>query len=176
MARHFLVSKGLDDLSWLRAHLAYDGTTGIVRWIKAPAPHLQYLVGTPAGCRRPDDNYLRIVIGQRKIGAHIVAWALHHGELPDGIVDHRDCDTFNNKLCNLRLADERGNAANRQIAKNNTSGFKGVSWSKQRRKFKAYIKTNDRQIHLGLFDTAEAASAAYTAAADRIFGAFARAA
>jgi len=44
---------------------------------------------------------------------------------------------------------------------NNTSGFRGVFWRKNRKKWKAIIYLNSRQKHLGHFDTAEEASEAY---------------
>jgi hypothetical protein len=44
--------------------------------------------------------------------------------------------------------------------KHNTSGYKGVAWHHQRSKWRAYIFDNYRQIHLGLFDSREAAAAA----------------
>lgn len=52
------------------------------------------------------------------------------------------------------------------VGKRNKSGFRGVYFSNRRQKFRATIKLVDgKRKRLGSFDTAEAASAAYEAAA-----------
>ncbi len=43
------------------------------------------------------------------------------------------------------------NRNNRKIRESNTSGYRGVSWNKQRQKYRAYIMVDKKQIHLGLF-------------------------
>lgn len=45
----------------------------------------------------------------------------------------------------------------RQINSNNTSGYKGVSYSKSKKKWVAYIKLQYKNKYLGTFDTKEAA-------------------
>lgn len=88
--------------------------------------------------------------------------------------DHENCNTLDNRRRNLRIATNSQNGANRERLSNNTSGYKGVSWDKRRRKWHAYIYFNKKQIHLGFFDTAEQAYEAYCAAAIRLHGEFAR--
>jgi hypothetical protein len=48
--------------------------------------------------------------------------------------------------------------------KDNTSGFKGVTFDEQHKKYRARICILGKHIHLGYFETAELASAAYAAA------------
>jgi AP2 domain len=93
-------------------------------------------------------------------------------------VDHIDRDGSNNRKSNLRNAvDPQGlrlNQRNCGLYQNNTTGFKGVSFDKQHQKFQAKIQLNGKSKHLGFFDTAEEAHAAYCTAANELFGAFAR--
>ena len=49
----------------------------------------------------------------------------------------------------------------RDICKNNTSGFRGVSWSKRDKIWIACIRVNYTRIHIGSFKTALEASKAY---------------
>lgn len=96
-------------------------------------------------------------------------------DAPDGVeVDHKDGNGLNCQRANLRLATRSQNQWNRGKQANNTSGYKGVYWHKQRDKWHAQIAVNGKRVHLGYFATAEAAAAAYDNAARELHGAFAR--
>ena len=88
--------------------------------------------------------------------------------------DHIDGDGLNNIRANLRAATTAENQHNQRLSRRNTSGYKGVSFNKQAGKFKAEIRVNGPQLHLGYFTTAEDAHAAYSEAAARYHGEFAR--
>lgn len=91
-------------------------------------------------------------------------------------VDHVDRDTLHNTRANLRLATRSQNNFNRKVNGNSRCQMKGVQQSKGRKRFKARLTVHGRFIHLGTFDTAEEAHAAYCKAAREHFGDFARAA
>jgi hypothetical protein len=88
------------------------------------------------------------------------------------IVDHVDGDGWNNRKSNLRIATPSQNMANSKRPRDNTSGVKGV-WQLPNDKWSAKICVNYKQIHLGVFDTRDAAAAAYIKAARRYYGEFA---
>lgn len=96
-----------------------------------------------------------------------------YGCLPEQ-VDHIDGDRSNNVLSNLREANNAQNNRNTGLRSTNTTGFKGVSYNKFNRNFNAKITVNYKSIHLGCFQTAEAAHEAYKQAAMRLHGDFAR--
>ncbi len=87
--------------------------------------------------------------------------------------DHKNGNGHDNSYDNLRPCTRSQNMANSGKRVNNTSGFKGVSWHPQAKKWRAYIKVNGRQISLGLFDLKEDAAKAYDKAAKKYFGEFA---
>lgn len=87
-------------------------------------------------------------------------------------VDHRNGDSLDNRRENLRLATPSQNTANRRKPKSNTSGFKGVGWSKDHKKWVAYYGKGCKKI--GYFDTPEKAHEAYKAKMIEVFGEFAR--
>lgn len=90
-------------------------------------------------------------------------------------VDHADGDGLNNRRSNLRDGTGPGkNHANREMQRNNTSGFKGVSWNKLQRKWVTGIKVNGKRVHLGTYGTPEEAADAYDQAAVRYFGEYAK--
>ena len=66
----------------------------------------------------------------------------------------------------------RASALNSTKFKNNTSGIRGVSWSKRDGKWEAYIKFKGKHYHLGLFTDIEKAAEVRKLAEDRLFGEF----
>lgn len=107
-------------------------------------------------------------IGYKVIGfksklwlAHRLAWLYLYGCLPDCDIDHIDENKSNNAICNLRIATRSQNNQNRRFHnKNNRHKAIGVSQN-HIGKYVAGITINKKTIHLGCFDTIEAASEAY---------------
>ncbi len=96
------------------------------------------------------------------------------GNPPGKIVDHRNGDTFDCRKENLRVCTTSQNNQNSTIGRHNTSGYKGVSWVRKSRRWKAQIRVNKRCIHLGEFVDKIDASLSYDAAAREYFGDYAR--
>jgi hypothetical protein len=88
-------------------------------------------------------------------------------------IDHVDGNTRNNCRSNLRVATAAQNSANQRRRRDSASGFKGVSWHKQLKKWRAYIGLQRRHQHLGLFEDPHDAARAYNEAALKNFGEFA---
>ena len=87
------------------------------------------------------------------------------------VVDHINHDPLDNRRANIRFCTHSQNHANTPRARNNTSGYKGVSLAGRR--WKAYINVNRRRHILGSFPTADAAARAYDGAARAYFGEYA---
>ncbi len=87
-------------------------------------------------------------------------------------VDHINNNRSDNCLFNLRYATHQENNFNSSICKNNTSGVKGVSFDKQRNKWRAQIKINGKSLHLGYFNNIEDAKEVRQLKANEIFGLF----
>lgn len=163
----------LPTLDELRAYLSYDPDTGAVRWVRPlrNGRNRKQVRSDEAGYRGPHN----ITIGFRGVlfAAHRLAWAVHYGEWPTGVIDHINRDPYDNRLCNLRLCSQQQNTFNAGPSKNNTSGFKGVYFRKDTGKWAAEITHNRKKKSLGCYPTPELASAAYNKAAQETFGEFA---
>jgi hypothetical protein len=91
-----------------------------------------------------------------------------------GRVEHADRNGLNCMRSNLRPATHQQNVWNtgkRNMA--STSRFKGVSWHKRSRLWRANIRVNGKQSSLGYFRSEEDAAAAYDTAALKDFGEYA---
>lgn len=88
-------------------------------------------------------------------------------------IDHINHDQFDNRKCNLRLCTISQNNKNQIKRKDNTSGFKGVSYSKQRKKYIAQISCDKKYFNLGGYKTKEEAAKVYDHYASVLFGEFA---
>jgi hypothetical protein len=96
-------------------------------------------------------------------------------QAPKGFeVDHINGNKFDNRRCNLRLATHNQNQQNCVAYKNNTSGFKGVTWNKRDQKWCAQIRINSKRKHIGYFDDPIEAAKAYDKAAKELHDKFAQ--
>lgn len=146
-ARRIFLSRGLSvlvdhaDYDWLARH----------RW-SASLSRSKYYAKTYRG-KRP--RYMhRMIMGD-----------------PDGMVDHANCNSLDNRRCNLRVATRAENAANVE-RKPGQSGYIGVTLSGP--KFRARICVDGELRELGRYETAEEAALAYDDASLAARGVFAR--
>lgn len=105
---------------------------------------------------------------------------MHHailGKPPQGyVVDHINGDRLDNRRCNLRFVTHQQNAFNtrKHRVENGTSRFKGVSYMKDKHKWRSRIMIGGREKHIGLYGTEEEAALAYNEAAKSYFGEYAK--
>ncbi len=171
-----------NDLSidYIRSILDYNPETGVLTWrhrADYPKKWNTRYAGKPAGHRSNEKNpgYQLRIHHHDIFRAHRVAWAHFYGEWPEGMLDHINGDPYDNRIANLRPCTMSENGCNRGAAANNKSGYKGVFWCKQKRKWQAKIKVRGQSYHLGFHVDPAVAAAAYAEAAQRLHGEFARA-
>lgn len=92
---------------------------------------------------------------------------------PNGMdVDHIFHNRRDNRKRKLRICLHIDNCKNNPVRSNNTSGYTGVWYSKNKNRWVAEIKVNKKKKHLGYFDNIEDAHIAYEKAKDKYFGNF----
>jgi hypothetical protein len=133
--------------------LDYNPSTGKLTWkvnkggIKA---------GSYAGSIK-DTGYIRVVINNTAYKAHRLIWFMVTGNWPKEEIDHINGNPSDNKWINLREITNSENLKNQKKQSNNRSGFNGVYWNNQRKKWQAQIQINKKNIYLGLFNSFEQA-------------------
>lgn len=99
-----------------------------------------------------------------------------HREIMDAqegfCVDHINGNGLDNRKSNLRVCTHSQNQRNQGTPRHNSSGFKGVCWSKDKQKWQAGIKINGKNKFLGRYETPEEAHKAYCDASAKYHGAF----
>lgn len=93
---------------------------------------------------------------------------------PNEQVDHINGDGLDNRKSNLRICNGSQNRCNKGKPKNNTSGYKGVTWHTPNKKWVAQIAVNGKHSYIGSFKTKEEAAKAYNKKAKELHGEFAR--
>lgn len=113
--------------------------------------------------------WLRVSGKQVKIYMHRLILGSPRGAL----TDHRDGDGLNNRRVNLRACSHKQNGANSKARGQGSSKFKGVSWNRQARKWRAQIWVAGKRVMLIATDDEAEAARAYDSAARDLYGEFA---
>ena len=115
-----------------------------------------------------NSNYFCSCINGKKHWLHRYIMNADKGEY----VDHINNNFDDYRKNNLRLCNNAENNRNRGLQKNNTSGYAGVSWVKREQKWRARIKVDGKEVHLGYFDNKNDAILAKKHAEEKYFGEF----
>jgi hypothetical protein len=150
----------------LNRFLIFDQETGYFFWRIAPSPRVK--AGVLAGTLN-SSGYRQIRIKKKQFLASRLAWLMAYGSFPNGEIDHIDRNKDNNRILNLRVVTRKQNMENTGKRKDNSSGYKGVSWEPRNQMWKSQIQHNKVKIHLGFHSSPEAASKAYLEASNRLF-------
>jgi hypothetical protein len=58
--------------------------------------------------------------------------------------DHINRDRLDNRRCNLRVVNRKHNTWNREKTRQNSTGYKGIQFDKERNQFRAHLNTNGK--------------------------------
>lgn len=100
-----------------------------------------------------DRGYVVFMFRKKIYKAHRVAWTIFHGQPPIGEIDHINHQKCDNRIENLRDVPSVDNARNLGVSSQNRSGVVGVSFHKKENKWRARIKVDQKEQHLGYFST-----------------------
>ena len=156
---------------YISSLLRYDEESGWFYWKISRSRGIK--IGQRAGTKRTE-GYRSIEIDGISFLEHRLAWFLVKRFWPPDRIDHKNLQKDDNKFLNLRLATHSQNLSNAPIYKNNTSGFKGVSFNSSIGLWCAYITIDQKRRYLGNFDRSDDAARAYDVEAKKLFGEFAR--
>ena len=151
------------------SHVSYDPETGSMKWNARNGDgrdikrwNSRY-AGKEVGTY-DNKGYRRILMrfGNEtifRVRVHQLAWFIVHGQQV-GEIDHINQIKADNRIANLRDVPKTLNQRNGTRKRNNTSGYPGVTWHKQREKWCAQAFFDGRHHHIGLYSDIEEAAAA----------------
>ena len=167
-----MATKSLPSPEDLRKYLSYDPCSGKLTWL--PRTDDMFSKGTVGFCKRwntkyagkPALNYTNAhgylvgPINGNMAAAHRVAYAIMIGLWPIDNIDHINGNRTDNRWENIRAASNSENVKNSSRRSDNSSGFGGVDWHPQTKKWRARISVNNCRIHVGMFECKDEAIAA----------------
>lgn len=163
-------AKKLPPLEEIAKFIEYDAETGNFKWRVSRKGHAK--AGMTAGAKNPN-GYIYIRINKVDYLAHRLAWLfIHQDPGEDMQIDHANGVRHDNRISNLRLSSHAQNRWNSKPRSHNKSGATGVK--ARGKKWAARIRTEEKEIWLGTYDTIEKAKAAYDKAALELRGKFAK--
>lgn len=88
--------------------------------------------------------------------------------------DHINGNRLDNRRSNLRICTESQNRMNTGLRSNNKSGYKGVSWDKEKKKWTVRVRIEGKAKYLGYFTNKIVAAKVYNEWASKLYGEYAR--
>jgi len=126
----------------LRTILRYEPASGKFFWRESSS---RKNISVPAGWMRGKDGRRRLRIFGKDYYASRVAWFYIHGEWHD-YIDHINNNPTDDRIENLRPANNSQNNANRKAKSDNRLGLRGIGFDKSRNKFYVFLQKEGRRI------------------------------
>lgn len=124
----------LPDWNYVNERLDFNPDTGDITW-KYVKPRSSVKIGDIAGYIN-SIGYRVICMDGKRYYAHRIMYYIFNPEFDQNLmIDHRDGDTSNNILSNLRECSNSKNQMNTKLNSSNSSGYKNITIS-------TYIKNN----------------------------------
>lgn len=116
----------LPDVDYLKKCFSYDPNTGDLVRISSGGVFCKkhsHRYNKPCRSKNAFGYYVINLPGARTVQVSRVAWAIHHGHWPNGVIDHINGIRTDNRICNLRDVSNAENLANRHKAHGNKNGM-----------------------------------------------------
>lgn len=141
----------------------YDSSTGVFTWKLTISTRAQ--IGKEFGSWDMY-GYKTVRINKKSYKLHRLAWLYMHGEMPKNDIDHINGIRHDNRIVNLRDVKRKTNLENQTklYKQKKYTSLIGAYFDKRKNIFYSRISVNNKNIHLGSFETEQKAHDAYISA------------
>ena len=129
------------------------------------------LAGTIAGGKNKC-GYVVVGINKKRILAHRIIFAMHHGYEQE-CIDHINNNKSDNRIENLRASTLFSNAWNRPSNKNSKTGVKNLCFDERSKKWVVQLTANRKKLVYKMIEDFELAELVATEARNKFHGNFA---
>lgn len=154
----------LDDdrfIKYLNECFEYHPESGEFKWKVRPRSHFKRdgdhagfntaYAGKQAGSIG-GNGYVGVGLLGKRMQVHRLIWLIVYGEEPK-CIDHINGNRTDQRISNLRNVSVEENNRNRASVKGKKNGCTGVYWCHTHQRYRARIKVNGKNIHIGYFNT-----------------------
>lgn len=108
------------------------------------------------------DGYKQVMFNGKRYLIHRLVWSLFSNSDNPEEIDHINGNRLDNRIENLRACSRKHNLQNQRFpSKHNSVGVLGVSFCKDKKKYRAQIAVDGKDIRLGYFEDINSAKNAY---------------
>lgn len=126
-------------------------------------------VGTIRGKTNTHKGYWATRINEVNVYNHLIVFLMHNDYIPEAI-RFANSDTLDYRIENLIETSRSELIQKGKLRKDNTSGYKGVSFYKRTNKWIVYIGKDKIRTFVGTYDTKEEAYKAYLKEERKLYG------
>lgn len=137
------------EISYELVRELFDYKNGLLIWKKRIARSVD--IGSEVNYQNTY-GYVIVFIYNKAYYAHRIIWLWHHGYIPENDIDHVNRDKSDNRIENLREVSHQCNMRNLKVRKNNSTCVRGITWDKDRKKYKVQINNGKRNQFVGRFN------------------------
>jgi hypothetical protein len=167
-------------VEYLKECFDYDPDAGVLLWRERPRAHFNtdqawlssrtQIAGKVVAAHHAKGKYAYVMVDKTPYLVHRVCFAIYHGYWPDE-VDHRNGNTRDNRIENLRAATRQQNSFNTTLHGTNANGLKGVSYKPgAKRPWYGRVTISGTCYRTPYFSTPKEAAAAYQDLVERHHG------
>lgn len=126
-------------------------------------------IGTIVGRSQHSKGYYGTTYEGKRVYLHQIVYLMFNDDIT-GRIRFLDRNTLNYSIENLKACSTSEILFTAKTRCDNISGYRGVSWCKNRNKWVAWIGKDKKKTWLGYFDDKESAYAKYVASSIEMYG------
>jgi len=128
----------------LLTKVIYDESSpSCLRWSEVISRKIRK--GSVAGHLHKADKYYKVRYKGKAFRVHRIIWQLFYGTT-ESMIDHKDGDTTNNRIENLREATHTENMRNSKTKESNKTGVKGLDWDENNKVWRGRIRFEGKRF------------------------------